>query len=118
MKNIYEPNFKLELQENMDIDMNSSLPEVIVGMGKNNIVDCIKILKVKYGVSYKHIATIMGISPSALRTAINYDTFEGVIRENKLIEGILRLQDVYLQDFFCIIEEEEPAEPIEVEAYH
>lgn len=112
MKNIknYEPKFEFRFKENMNIDANSSLVELIAGMGKNNIVDCIRLLKAKYGISYKHIATIMGVSGSCIRTAINHGTFEFVLKEDKLIEGILRIQDVYLQDFFVDIEEIEEVE--------
>lgn len=108
MKNInnYEPRVRYTLHENMNIDVNSSLLEVIVGMGKINAVDCIRILKVKYGISFNHIARIMGVSPCTIRVALKHETFDYVLKEEKLVEGILRLQDVYLQDYFVEIEVE------------
>lgn len=127
MKNIknYEPKFEFKLTDNMNIDFNSSFIEVLTGMGIKNAVDCIRILKNRYGISYRHLANVMGVAPSTVKTALAFETFQGVLKDDKLIESILRLQMEYLHDVFCEVvdlEEEEPREeeeiePIENEAY-
>ena len=53
-----------------ELSVNMSFQEVLSGMGFNNGVDAVKILKVVYGISYDKIARIMGISPATLRGAV------------------------------------------------
>lgn len=103
----YEPKVKFILKDNINLDINSTFIDMIIGLGIKNAVDVLKMIKIKYGITYKHMAGIMRISNSAIKQAINFGTFEGVVKEEKLIDGILNLQEFYLQDSFAEIEIEE-----------
>ena len=84
-----------------ELSVNMSFQEVLSGMGFNNGVDAVKILKVVYGISYDKIARIMGISPATLRGAVNLGTFESNVSENRVSDGIENLQIFYLGDTFA-----------------
>lgn len=84
-----------------DLSVNMSFQEVLSGMGFNNGVDAVKILKVVYGISYDKIARIMGISPATLRGAVKLGTFESYVSENRVCDGIENLQIFYLGDTFA-----------------
>lgn len=81
---------------NKEVDVNSTLIEVIQGMNPSNFMDCVLILKKKFGVQYNIMCDVMGVSHSVLKKSISLGTTEGVISEQRLTEGILMLQMFYL----------------------
>ncbi len=91
---------------NKDIDVNSTLIEVIEGMNPNNFVDAVRILKKKFGVQYNVMCSILGVSPSVIKTCISFGTTAGVISEERLAEGILTLQLFYLGKDYINVEKE------------
>lgn len=92
---------------NKKVDVNSTLIEIIEGMNPTNFMDCVTILKKKFGVQYNIICDVMGVSHSVLKKSIFQGTTEGVISEERLAEGILMLQLFYLGEEFMNVEVEE-----------
>lgn len=84
-----------------ELNVNMSFYEVLSGMGFNNGVEAVKILKSVFGISYDKIARIMGISPATLRGAVKLGTFESYVSENRVCDGIENLQIHYLSDSFA-----------------
>lgn len=84
-----------------ELNVNMSFYEVLSGMGFNNGVDAVKILKSVYGISYDKIARIMGLNPATLRNAVRCGTFESQVSENRVCDGIENLQIHYLSDSFA-----------------
>jgi len=78
------------------LDINMSLVEVVHGLGTKNIVDGIKILKVKFGISYCRLAKMLGINRNSVMMALRFGTFDGLISEIKLLRGIEQLQCEFL----------------------
>ncbi|WP_195244616.1 hypothetical protein [Clostridium celatum] len=102
MKNMYEPKIKFNFVEGTPFDVNSSMEDIIKNLNPVNLVDGLKLLKEIYFISYKGMASIFGCSGSAFRTAINYGSFTGIIKDESVEEGILNLQYHFLQDTFPI----------------
>ncbi|WP_404989343.1 hypothetical protein [Clostridium culturomicium] len=104
---IYNPQFRFRFEQNNNIDVNSSLVEMIAGLGLGNFLEVVTLLKGVYGISYIHLSKVMNIRPSALRTAISHGYIDGIISEKKVVDGILTLQLLYLKDTFAQVEEVE-----------
>lgn len=102
MENIknYEPKINFKFKNETEISVNSTLEEILINMNTVNVVDCLKLLKEIYFISYKGMGKIFGCSGSAIRQAISWVTFDGVLKESKVQEGILNLQYYYLRDTF------------------
>lgn len=103
----YEPKFNHIFEDNMNLDVNSTFEELIIGIGPKNSIDILKLLKEVYFVSYKGMAKIMGVSGVTIRVAINQGSFDGVLCNERLEDGLLNLQYYFLRDTFAEIEEEE-----------
>lgn len=101
MKNKY--NYKYI---NKEVDVNSTLIEVIEGMNPMNFRNCLLILKKKFGVQYNIICDVMGVSNSVVKNIIFQGTTEGVISKERLAESILMLQLFYLGEDFMNVEVE------------
>lgn len=89
---------------NKEVDVNSTLIEVIQGMNQSNFMDCVLILKKKFGVQYNIICDVMGVSHSVLKKSISLGTIEGVVSEQRLAEGILMMQLFYLGEDYMNVE--------------
>lgn len=113
IRKIYEPKLRFTPSINKEVDVNMSFAELIANMNYDTAIYSIKILKKKWGISYQHIAGIMGISPSAIKIAIKNDTFEYVVKQEKVLFGILELQYFYLQDTYFEIEVEDTEKEVE-----
>nr|DAH73152.1 MAG TPA: Protein of unknown function (DUF739) [Caudoviricetes sp.] len=84
-----------------ELNINMSFYDVIKGLGVNNAYEGIKILKVKYGISYERIAGVMGISAGLLRTVMSAGSFETLVSEQRLASAIEDIQIFYLGDTFA-----------------
>lgn len=103
----YEPKFKHTFEDNMNLDVNSTLEELIKGIGPKNAVDVLRLLKEVYFVSYKGMAQTMEINPVTIRVAINQGSFDGVLCDEKLEDGLLNLQYYFFRDTFAEVTEVE-----------
>lgn len=79
-----------------ELNINMPLVEVIHGLGTGNIIEGIKILKVKFGISYCRLAKMLGINRNAVVLALKFGTFNGIISEIRLLRGIEQLQSEFL----------------------
>lgn len=104
MKRNYKQKIIYTFEENMDVDYNSTIFEVVMGMRITNAIDCIRILKYKYGATLINTAGVMGIGVSTLKMALDHETFDGILKEERLAEAILNLQYFYFQDSFCKVD--------------
>lgn len=99
----------IKTKENININVNSTLFEIVSGMSERNALEGIKLLHIVYGIPYKHMAKVMGISRNAIGIAKKHGTFDYAVKEERLLKGILELKVHYLgQDFTYF--EEDPAD--------
>lgn len=77
--------------------VNMKFYELIKGINKENYLDTARIMKVKYGITMKHIARISGFSYSSLKTALRYDTTDQVLRDCRVLEACERIKTVYIR---------------------
>lgn len=96
----------IKTKENLDINVNSTFYEIVSGMSERNALEGIKLLHVVYGIQYKFIAKVMGISENSLNMAKKFGTFEGVIKEQRLLRGVLEMKVHYLGEDFTYWEED------------
>lgn len=88
-------NFR-NIKEDLEIGVNSTLFEIVLNLSERNIIDGIKLLHVVYGIQYKFIARVMGISENSLNMAKKYDSFDGIVRKEKILNGISNIKMHYL----------------------
>lgn len=103
----YEPKFKHTFEDNMNLDVNSTLEELIKGIGPRNSVDVLKLLKEVYFISYTGMAQVMGVSGVTIRIGINHGSFDGVLCDEKLEDALLNLQYHFTRDTFAEVTEVE-----------
>lgn len=81
-----------------DLNMEMGFSEVISSLGVHNICEGLKLLKVKYGLTYDKMARVMGLAPATVRGMIKLGTYEGYVSEQRLASGIEDLQIFYISD--------------------
>lgn len=96
----------IKTKENLNINVNSTLFEIVSGMSERNALEGIKLLHVVYGIQYKFISKVMGISENSLNMAKKFGTFDGVVKEQRLLKGVLELKVHYLGQDFTYFEED------------
>lgn len=87
----------MKIEEIKELDVNMSLPKVIYNLDSTNCCDAFKIMKKIFGISYKRIADVMGVSPSCFRMGMSFGTFDGVIGEEKVKVGIREIKEFFLR---------------------
>lgn len=96
----------IKTKENLDINVNSTLFEIVSGMSERNVLEGVKLLHIVYGIQYKFISKVMGISENSLNMAKKFGTFDGVVKDQRLLKGVLELKMHYLGEDFTYFEEE------------
>ena len=88
-------------KEVRELSMDMGLFEIISRLGINNICEGLKLLKVKYGLTYDKMARVMGLAPATVRGMIKLGTYEGYVSEQRLASAIEDLQIYYIEDTFA-----------------
>lgn len=86
------------IYSNLDINMN--LVQLLTRAEKEDFIELIKILHGKYGIKYGVLAEISKIPKSTLSNAVKRESFEGMIRDEKLDitlnEGLRNIRNLFL----------------------
>ena len=76
----------------MKIDVNKNICEILKEVSGDNFVESSKLLKVKYGISYRTLAIASKINPTTLRGMINL----GYHVEDTVTKGATNLKNYFL----------------------
>lgn len=75
-----------------EIDINKNITRILKDINGDNLIDSCKVLKVKYGISYKVLAKACKINQSTFRSMIQL----GYYTEDTAIEGATNLKNYFL----------------------